>query len=112
MIAAGSTTPAQGWLRTSGLDTSGGTDFIQARIALFAKVLAAIALVFLAVSVITGLAFRLPIELFLGARQNFAHFGGTLWFLLVWLVCRRKQLSLRQLSFVDAAALVGSCTAW
>jgi eukaryotic-like serine/threonine-protein kinase len=112
MSGAGPSTPARSWLKSSGLDTSNGTEFVQKRLAYFAKVLLGITLAFLLVSFGTGLLFRLPLELFVGHRANIAHMSGMALIAAVWLICRRGQLSLEWLSILDAAAVVGCCTAW
>jgi len=43
---------------------------------------------------------------------NLYHFGGTLVAASVWLVCRSRQLSLRQLEILDAGGLIAICTSY
>jgi serine/threonine protein kinase len=108
----GLTSLAVQWLRGSGLDTSAGDDFIQERIALFAKLMALIALVFFIVSVTTGVAFDMPFEMYLTGQGAIAHMAGLAVLTAVWILCRWGRFSLLTLEVIDAAALVGSCTAW
>jgi eukaryotic-like serine/threonine-protein kinase len=108
----GLTTQAIQWLRGSGLDTSGGDDFIQERIALFAKLISLIALAFLVVNFVTGVAFAMPISQFITGSGNIAHMAGTLFIALVWLACRRGFFPMPVLELIDAAAAFGTCAAW
>ncbi|HKE20360.1 MAG TPA: serine/threonine-protein kinase [Kofleriaceae bacterium] len=112
MAEVGLTTQAIQWLRGSGLDTSGGDDFIQERIAIFARLISLISLAFLVVNLVTGVAFDIPIRFFLTSSGNVAHVTATLFIALVWLICRRGLLSMALLELIDAAAVVGTCAAW
>ena len=104
--------PALQLLRGSGLDTSNGPQFIQQRIAMFAKILAAIALAFLIVGTVVAVAVPgMP-----SAREStipmIAHVAGLVLLTAVWLVCRRGQYSLPVLELIDAGAVIGSGVAW
>ena len=100
-------------LRGSGLDSATGAEFVQQRIALFAKLVAIIAFAQLVVG--NGLAIALHGESFRSIfthRGQLAHLCGTALAAGVWLVCRRGRYSLATLEWIDAVALVGMCTAW
>jgi eukaryotic-like serine/threonine-protein kinase len=112
MSEPGLTSLAIQWLRGSGLDTAAGDDFIQQRIALFAKLISLIALVFFILGVILAVAFDMPLVLFLTSPSNIANLAGLSFLMIVWLVCRQVRFSLVALEIVDAVALIGTCTAW
>jgi serine/threonine protein kinase len=99
------------WLR-SGLDTSNGAEFIQQRLILFTKLLAAITLAFRVVGVTLGVAFHLPLLEYLTGQQSIAHGAGLVCLTLAWLIARRGRLTLPGMAALDAAALISSCTAW
>jgi serine/threonine-protein kinase len=99
-------------LRRLGLDTSNGPEFIQQRIALFAKVLVAITFAFRAVGLVLGLVFHLPLFGYSTGQQSVANLAGLVSLTLVWLIARRGRLTLRAMAALDAAALITSCTAW
>jgi hypothetical protein len=98
-------------LRSSGLDTSGGAEFIQQRIALFARMIAGISLLFLVVGGVLGFTVPATVILHPVEQTTIAHLCGLVLVTLVWLVTRRGRLSLRTLELIDAAAVIGSCTA-
>jgi len=100
-------------LRGTGLDTSNGAEFIQQRIALYAKIVAAIAFGFLIIRVITGsIVTGVPLLELFSRREMLTHAAGTVFIAAVWVACRRGRLSLSTLAMLDAAASVGSSTAW
>ncbi len=104
---------AASWLFPAGLDTTVGSEFVQRRVALFAKILAGISAAFLLAGVIIGVTLGLPLEMFLTGTMNIAHIGGLVLLVTVWLLCRRRRkLTLPLLGVVDALAVIGSCTAW
>ena len=98
--------------RRLGLDTSNGPEFIQQRIALFAKILVAITFAFRAVGFVLGMVFHLPLLGYLTGQQSVANVAGLVFLTLVWLIARRGRLTLRAMAALDAAALIFSCTAW
>jgi len=100
-------------LRGSGLDSASGAEFIQQRIALFAKLVFIISFSFL----ITGnsLAIALhgeSLRRIFAHREQVAHVCGVALAAGVWLVCRRGRHSLATLEVIDAVALIGIGTAW
>jgi serine/threonine protein kinase len=106
--------------RESGLDTSNGLEFVQQRIGLFAKIIALISLAFLIVGAAGGLALQLtgpagiPIQA-VGmntVRTLVSHVAGLVLLIAVWLLCRWRRFPLITLERLDAASLVGACTAW
>jgi eukaryotic-like serine/threonine-protein kinase len=100
---------ARRWLRDSGLDTSNGLEFVQQRIALFAQIIALISLAFLVIGVIAGTVFELQYR---AGRASIAHLLGLALLTAVWLLCLRGRFTLSTLAWLDAAALIGACTAW
>jgi len=96
----------------SGLDTSGGTEFLQRRIGLFALIIAGIAIAFLLVGVILGLALGMPVGAHPTNRSTYANVAGMVLLLAIWLTCRRGRYSARVLNVLDAVAIVGSCFCW
>jgi serine/threonine protein kinase len=100
------------WFLTSGLDTSNGAEFVQQRIALFAKLISLISLPFLGVNLTIGVVFGIPLGAMLSAPTTIAHVAGYGLITAVWLICRRGHFSLDTLGALDATALIGSCTAW
>jgi len=112
MSGPGSSSLAAPWWRGSGLDTSNGAEFVQQRITLFAKLLTAISFAFLVLGFVTGLAFEMPLALYLTGRMTVAHVAGLAVIAIAWVVARQGRFSLAGLGALDAVALVGSCTAW
>lgn len=109
-MAAG-TTPH--WLRDSGLDTSSGADFVQQRIALFAKIIAIISFTFLAINLLMGWLFHLPVgPIILRDKSTIAHLVGLGIITSVWLLCRRRKWTIWSLGLLDGVAIVGCSTAW
>jgi eukaryotic-like serine/threonine-protein kinase len=113
-------TPERKRSSESGLDTSNGLEFVQQRIALFAKIIALISLAFLIVGMVGGLALqltdgaRIPIQTVATntAPPLIAHATGLLLLTAVWLSCRWRRFSLVTLERLDAVSLIGTCTAW
>jgi eukaryotic-like serine/threonine-protein kinase len=104
--------------RESGLDTSNGLEFVQQRIGLFAKIIALISLAFLIAGTIGALLLR-PTPLPGGTSvtdltrsTSIAHVSGLILLMTVWLLSRQRRFSLTTLERLDAASLVGACTAW
>ena len=93
----------------AGLDTSNGLEFVQRRLALFARSITLINLGFLAAAVIVGLLVGGRVVF---GRPQIAQLVGFAVLVPVWLLGRRTVLSQATLGAVDAAALVGACTAW
>jgi eukaryotic-like serine/threonine-protein kinase len=100
---------ARRWLQDSGLDTSNGLEFVQQRIALFAKIIALISLAFLVIGVIGGTVFELPHR---AGLASIAHLLGLALLTAVWLLCLRGRFTLSTLAWLDAVSLIGACTAW
>jgi serine/threonine protein kinase len=100
------------WLSSSGLDTSNGPEFVQQRIALFTKLLAAITLAFRVVGMVLGVVFHLPLLAYLTGKQSVASTAGLVSLTLGWLIARRGRLTLPAMATLDAAALILSCSAW
>ena len=104
--------------RESGLDTTNGLEFVQRRIALFARIIALISLAFLIVGTVGRLV--LPLTSLPGGTSvaevtrlaSIAHVSGLVLLTAVWLLCRRRRFSLVTLERLDAVSLVGACTAW
>ncbi len=112
MAERGSAPSALHLLRGSGLDTSNGAEFIQQRIALYAKMIAGISLAFLVVGLGMGAVVDLPAHANAVEQSQIAHVAGLVFITLLWLVCRRGRLSLPMLEVIDAASVIGCCTAW
>jgi tRNA A-37 threonylcarbamoyl transferase component Bud32 len=120
MTAHDVATPERNRPSESGLDTSNGLDFVQQRIARFAKIIALISLAFLIVGTVFGLALQLagpsttPTQTVVNntARMRIANVAGLVLLTGVWLLCRWGRFPLRTLERLDAVALIGSSTAW
>ena len=104
----------------TGLDTSNGLEFVQHRIGLFAKIIAMISLAFLIVGAGGGLALQLtgpagiPTQTVAlnTTRTLVSHVAGLVLLISVWLQCRWRRFPLIALERLDAASLIGACTAW
>lgn len=93
----------------SGLDTSNGLEFVQDRIALFARVIGLISFTFLSVGAASALVLHFTLS---STRTAVANVVGVLILATVWALCRWRRWSLIALERLDAVALIGSCTAW
>jgi serine/threonine-protein kinase len=113
MGSRGFAADAMGMLRGSGLDAGDGTDFIQRRIALFAKIVALIAFAFdvLGLAVGSVLGHERLVDL-LYAQGQIALAAATLLVASIWLLCARVRLPLTWLGMLDGLGLIGCCTAW
>jgi serine/threonine-protein kinase len=102
--------------RESGLDTSNGLEFVQQRIGLFAKIIALVSLAFLIAGTISALLVTsLPGGTSLTditRSTSVAHVSGLVLLMAVWLLTRQRRFSLVTLERLDAALLIGVCTAW
>src|SRR5262249_28573043 len=112
MAETGSPPSALRLLRGSGLDTSNGAEFIQQRIALFAKIMAGIAFAFFAVGAVVGIVMSRRGTAARVEGTTIANGVGLTVIAVVWLVVRRGRLSLGKLEIIDAVALIGCCSAW
>src|SRR5262249_17507178 len=112
MSERGPDTPALQLLRGSGLDTSGGPQFIQRRIALFAMIVTAIGLAFFVVGIgVAGLT-GLPFPWVFPQPTSIAPLAGLVFIGSAWLIPRRGHYSLTVLEIFDGATVIGTCTAW
>jgi len=101
------------WLRDSGLDTSSGAEFVQQRITLFARIIATISFIFLAINLVIGWLFHLPVgPTILTDKSTIGHLAGLATITSVWLLCRRGKWTIWSLSVLDGVAIVGCSTAW
>ena len=120
MTADDAATPEWKRPRESGLDTSSGLEFVQQRLALFARIIALISLAFLILGTSLGLVLQLtdppgiPVQTVTNntARTLAAHVAGLTLLVAVWLLCRRGRFSLVTLEWLDAVSLIGACGAW
>jgi tRNA A-37 threonylcarbamoyl transferase component Bud32 len=100
-------------LFAAGLDTSSGAELVQARLALLAKTICLLSLMFYAIG--NGILFvstNLPPASYLAGPVAVPQAVGTGVMALVWLLMRRRAWSLGALGLIDALALPLSCTAW
>src|SRR5262245_48462706 len=104
--------------RDTGLDTSNGLEFVQQRIALFAKIIGLLSLAFLIVGVAGGMLLPLSsvpegdILTESLSRTWISHILGLVLLIVVWQLCERRRFSLATLEWLDAVTLFGACTAW
>jgi serine/threonine-protein kinase len=91
----------------SGLDTSTGPWFVQARMALWAKTVSLLAMAFYVVLnglIIAGGAPAVPQLL---QRHNIFHIVSVAWLAALWVITAGAQRSLRTLATLDAVFLLG-----
>jgi serine/threonine-protein kinase len=79
---------------------------------MFAKILAGIALAFLIVGTLVGVAVPMMPSQSESVTSMIAHLSGLALLTAVWLICRRGQYSLAVLELLDAGAVIGSGVAW
>ncbi|HEV8124864.1 MAG TPA: serine/threonine-protein kinase [Gemmatimonadales bacterium] len=105
-------TTSSHWLRDSGLDTSSGSEFVQRRVALFAKLIASISFGFFSINLLIGWVYHIPASPADWGTPAIANLIGLGSITAIWLITRRGTLSISALGWIDAIAIVGCCTAW
>jgi eukaryotic-like serine/threonine-protein kinase len=90
-------------LASAPLDSADARAFLQRRIALFAKVFAALDLGFFALGIVTGAGQRVVLDSRYGNVLPWLHLSAFCGFVAIWLRTRGGQRSERELRWLDAA---------